>query len=163
MIPAAVIAHSSSGRLRIKISSQRGNLAVLKSQGDQLATCPGIISIEVNPNTGSILLLHQTTVQKIAEFAKSRNLFLLEELKSARVPSAELRRDLGDAFKSMDRQIQNLTGGDIDLNGLAMGALIVAGSVQILSGNAGAIPWFAAYWYAYHLYSRTKEGEKKEQ
>ena len=161
MITAAAIAHNSAGRLRIRIPSQKGNLAALKSQGDQLATCPGILSIEVNPGTGSILLLHQTTVQQIAEFARSRNLFSLEEQKSSRAPSAELRGNLGDTFKSIDRQIQSLTGGDLDLSGFAVGALVVAGSVQILSGNAGAIPWFAAYWYAYHLYSRTKEGEKK--
>jgi len=162
MIPAAVIAHSSSGRLRIRISSQRGNLTALKFQGDQLATCPGILSIEVNPGTGSILLLHQTTVQEIAEFARSRNLFSLKEQKGSRAPSAALRRNLGDTFKSADRSIQNLTGGDLDLNGFAVAALIVAGSAQILSGNAGPLPWSAAYWYAYNIYSKTKDGEKKE-
>jgi len=159
MIPDAVIAHASTGRLRIRIPSQKGNVAALKYQGDQLAACPGILSIEVNPAMGSILLLHQTTVREIVEYAQSRNLFSLEEQKSAKVPSADLRRSLGETFKSVDRQIQNLTGGDLDLSGFAMAALVVTGSVQILSGNAGTIPWFAAYWYAYHLYSRTKEGE----
>jgi hypothetical protein len=161
MIPNAVIAHSSKGRLRIRITSQKGNLTALKSLGDQLAACPGIISIEVNPGTGSILLLHQSTVQEIAEYARSRNLFSFDEQKSSKVPSAELRRNLGDTFKSVDRQIQNLTGGDMDLSGFAMAALIVSGTAQILTGNAQAIPWSASYWYAYHLYSRTKEGEKK--
>ena len=161
MIPSAIIAHASTGRLRIRIPSQKGNLAALKSQGDQLAACPGILSIEVNPGTGSILLLHQKTVHEIAEYARSRNLFSLEEQKGSRVPSAALRRDLGESFKSIDRQIQNLTSGDMDLSGFAVAALVVAGSAQILTGNAGAIPWFAAYWYAYHLFSRTKEGEKK--
>jgi hypothetical protein len=161
MIPAAVIAHTSTGRLRIRILSQKGNLAALKSQGDQLAACPGIISIEVNPGTGSILLIHQTTVHEIAEYARAMNLFSLEEQKDPKVPSADLRRKLGETFKSVDGQIQNLTGGDMDLSGFAVAALVVAGSAQILTGNAGAIPWFAAYWYAYHLYSKTKEGEKK--
>jgi hypothetical protein len=161
MIPAAVIAHSSAGRLRIRILSQKGNLAALKSHGDQLAACPGILSIEVNPGTGSILLLHQTTVREIAEYARSRNLFSLEEQKSSSAPSAELRRNLGETFKSFDRQIQALTGGDMDLSGFAIAALVIAGSAQILSGKAGGIPWFAAYWYAYHLHSKTKEGEKK--
>jgi hypothetical protein len=77
------------------------------------------------------------------------------------VPSAEIRRDLGETFKSVDRQIQNLTGGDMDVSGFAVAALIVAGTAQIMTGNAGAIPWFAAYWYAFRLYTRTKEGEKK--
>jgi hypothetical protein len=161
MIPDAVIAHASTGRLRIRISSQKGNLAALKSQGDQLAACPGILSIEVNPGTGSILLLHQTTVHEIAEYARSGNLFSLQEQKGSKVPSAALRRNLGETFKSVDRQIQNLTGGDMDLSGFAVGALVIAGSVQILSGTAGPIPWSAAYWYAYNLYSKTKDGEKK--
>jgi hypothetical protein len=162
MIPAAVIAHASSGRLRIRIPSEKGNLPALKSVGDQLAACPGILSIEVNQGTGSILMLHQTTVHAIAEYGRSKDLFSFAAPKDAKVPSAELRRNLGETFKSVDRQIQSLTSGDMDLNGFAVAALVVAGSVQLLSGNAGAIPWFAAYWYAYHLYSRTKEGEKKE-
>lgn len=161
MTPAAVIAHSSTGRLRIRIPSQKGNLAALKSEGDTLAACPGVISIEVNPGTGSILLLHQTTAQAIAEFARSRNV-LSFEAPAAKVPSAEIRRNIGDTFKSVDRTIQDLTSGDMDLSGLAMAALVVAGTAQLLSGNAAAIPWFAAYWYAYHLYSRTKEGDKKD-
>jgi hypothetical protein len=162
MIPDAIIAHASSGRLRVKIPSQRGNLGALKSYGDQFAACPGVLSIEVNPVTGSILLIHQTTVREIAEYARSRNLFSLEEQKGPKVPSADLRRNLGETFKSFDRQIQNLTDGDMDLSGFALAALIAAGTAQILTGNAVAIPWFAAYWYAFHLYSRTKEGEKKQ-
>jgi hypothetical protein len=159
MIPDAVIAHASTGRLRIRIPSQRGNLAALKEKGDQLAACPGILSIEVNPGLGSILLLHQTTVREIAEYARAKGLFSIEEQNSAKVRSAGSRRNLGDAFKSIDRQIQNVTGGDMDLSGFAVAALIVAGSAQILSGTAGPIPWSAAYWYAYNLYR--KEGERK--
>jgi hypothetical protein len=161
MISNAVIAHASTGRLRIKIPSQKGNLVALKSRGDQLAACPGILSIEVNPGTGSILLIHQTTVREIAEYARSKDLFSLQEQKGPKVPSADLRRNLGETFKSVDRRIQNLTDGDLDLSGFALAALIVTGTAQILTGNAVAIPWFAAYWYAFHLYSRTKEGEKK--
>lgn len=161
MIPAAVIAHTSAGRLRIRIPSQKGNLAALKSQGDQLAACPGILSIEVNPGTGSILLLHQTTVREIAEYSRSRNLFSLDEQKSSKVPSAVRHRNVGETFKSIDRQLQDLTGGDMDLSGFAVAALVVAGSAQILSGTAGPIPWSAAYWYAYNLYSKQKDREIK--
>jgi hypothetical protein len=162
MIPDAVIAHASTGRLRVKIPSQRGNLGALKSYGDQLAACPGVLSIEVNPVTGSMLLIHQTTVDEIATYARSKDLFSLEEQKGPKAPSADLRRNLGEAFKSIDRQIRSLTDGDMDLRGAALAALIVMGSAEILAGNAGPIPWFAAYWYAYHLYSKTGEGEKKQ-
>jgi hypothetical protein len=101
-------------------------------------------------------------VQEIAKYARERNIFSFGNQSISKVPSAELRRNLGETFKSVDRQIQSLTSGDMDLRGFAVAALVVAGSVQILSGNAGSIPWFAAYWYAYHIYSRTKEGDKKE-
>jgi hypothetical protein len=162
MIPDAVIAHASKGRLRVKIPSQRGNLGALKFYGDQFASCPGVLSIEVNPATGSMLLIHQTSVVELAEYARSKNLFILKEQKSSKEPSADLRRNIGETFKSIDRQIQSLTGGDLDLSGVALAAMIVAGTAEILVGNAGPIPWFTAYWYAFHLYSRSQEGEKKE-
>jgi hypothetical protein len=162
MIPDAVIAHASPGRLRIKIPSQRWNLAALKAQGDQLAACPGILSIEINRETGSVLLIHQTTVRDIAEYARSRDLFSLAEKMILKTSSATRRRDLGETFRRIDRQLQDVTGGEVNLSGFAAAALVVAGSAQILSGTAGPIPWSAAYWYAYNLYSRTKDGEKKE-
>ena len=162
MIPDAVIAHASTGRLRIKIPSQKGNVGALKSYGDPFAACPGVLSIEVNPSTGSILLLHQTTVREISEYARSKDLFSLQEHKVPKAPSADMRRSLGESFKSVDRQIQSLTDGELDLSGLALAGLVIAGTAQIVTGNAGAIPWFAAYWYAFHLYSRTNEGEKKQ-
>jgi hypothetical protein len=161
MIPEAVIVHSSTGRLRIKIPSQRGNLQALKSCGDVLAACSGVLSIEVNPVTGSVLLIHQTTVDEIAGYARSQTLFTLEGKKVTKEPSGSLRKDLGSAFSSFDRQIQKLTDGELDLNGFATAALIVAGTAQLVTGNGVAIPWFAAYWYAFHLYTRSKEGEKK--
>jgi len=162
MIPDAIISHASKGRLRVKIPSQRGNLGALKAYGDQFATCPGVLSIEVNPVTGSMLLIHQTTVGEIVEFARSKNLFSLKEQKTPKEPSAVVRRNIGDTFKSIDRQIQSLTDGDLDLSGFALVALMVAGTAQILVGNPGPIPWFTAYWYAFNLYSKTPEGEKTQ-
>jgi len=161
MIPNAIIAHASVGRLRIKIPSQRGNLDALKSSGDQIAACPGILSIEVNPATGSMLLLHQTSVREIAEYARLKGLFSLQEQRDPKAPSANVRRNVGETFKRFDEQIQSLTDGEMDLRGFVGAGLVVAGTAQILTGNVGAIPWFTAYWYAFHMFSRTSEGEKK--
>jgi len=161
MIPDAIIAHASSGRLRIKIPSQRGNLEALKSSGDQISACPGIISIEVNPLTASMLLLHQTSVREIAEYARSKSLFALQEQKDPKAPSANVRRNIGETFKRFDEQVQSMTDGEMDLKGVVGAGLVVAGTAQIVTGSAGAIPWFAAYWYAFHLFSKTTEGEKK--
>jgi len=161
MIPDAVIAHASTGRLRIKIPSQKGNLAALKAHGDQFAACPGVLSVEVNPGTGSILLIHQTTAQEITEYARSKNLFSLVEQLNAAAPSSELYKNLGETFKGFDQEVRKLTSGDMDLTGLVIAALVVVGSAQILSGSARAIPWSAAFWYAYNLYAKRRDGEKK--
>jgi hypothetical protein len=161
MIPDAVIAHASTGRLRIKIPSQKGNLAALKSQGDQLAACPGILSIEVNPVTGSMLFLHQTTITAISEYARSHELFTLQE--QSRYPTANpanFRRDIGQTFKNVDRQVQTMTSGELDLGGLVIAVLVGTGVMQILAGNAAAIPWYVAFGLAYSIFLQSKEAEE---
>ena len=119
MIPDAVIAHASTGRWRIKIPSQKGKVGELKSYGDRFAACPGVLSIEVNPSTGSILLLHQTTVREISEYARSKDLFSLQEHQVPKAPSADMRRSLGESFKRVDRRIQTLTTGEWNWSGWA--------------------------------------------
>jgi hypothetical protein len=161
MIPDAVIAHASTGRLRIKIPSQKGNLAVLKSQGDQVAACPGILSVEVNPLTGSMLFLHQTTITAISEYARSHELFTLQE--QSRYPTANpanFRRDIGQTFKNVDRQVQTMTSGELDLGGLVIAVLVGTGVMQILAGNAAAIPWYVAFGLAYSIFLQSKEAEE---
>jgi hypothetical protein len=161
MIPDAVIAHASTGRLRIKIPSQKGNLAALKSQGDQLAACPGILSIEVNPVTGSMLFLHQTTITAISEYARSHELFTLQE--QSRYPTANpanFRRDIRQTFKNVDRQIQTMTSGELDLGGLVIAVLVGTGAMQILAGTAGALPWYVAFGLAYTIFLQSKEAEE---
>jgi hypothetical protein len=161
MIPDAVIAHASTGRLRIKIPSQKGNLAVLKSQGDQVAACPGILSVEVNPLTGSMLFLHQTTITAISEYARSHELFTLQE--QSRYPTANpanFRRDIRQTFKNVDRQIQTMTSGELDLGGLVIAVLVGTGAMQILAGTAGALPWYVAFGLAYTIFLQSKEAEE---
>jgi hypothetical protein len=163
MIPDAIIAHESSGRLRIKIPSYRGDAGVLAASRDHLSQCPGLISVEINPTTGSMLFLHQTSTAAIFEYAHAKNVFTRKVPAPAmHEKSPALQKNMADTFKGFDRQIRSLTDGDMDLRGFAFAALAISGMFQILRGNAGALPWHAAFWYAFNIFPKTSEGTKKQ-
>ena len=50
------IAHQVPGRIRMKIPSAKGDPARLEEYKETLSAIPGIESIEVNPDTGSVVL-----------------------------------------------------------------------------------------------------------
>ena len=50
------IAHQVPGRIRMKIPSAKGNPEQLEDYRETLSLIPGIESVEVNPETGSIIL-----------------------------------------------------------------------------------------------------------
>ena len=163
MIPDAFIAHESSGRLRIKIPASRGNAGLLAAYRDHLSQCPGIISVEINPITGSMLFLHQTSAAAIFDYAHAKNVFTHKVLSpAANKKSPALQKDMADTFKGFDRQIRSLTDGDMDLRGMAFAALAISGISQILRGNARALPWDAAFWYAFNIFPKTSEDTKKQ-
>ena len=56
MTPKLQIAHQVPGRIRMKIPSAKGNPEQLELYKETLGLIPGIEGIEVNPDTGSIVL-----------------------------------------------------------------------------------------------------------
>ena len=50
------IAHQVPGRIRMKIPSAKGNPEQLEEYKQTLSLIPGIEQVEVNPDTGSIVL-----------------------------------------------------------------------------------------------------------
>jgi hypothetical protein len=163
MMPDAFIAHESPGRLRIRIPSYRADAGALAASRDNLSQCPGMISVEINPATASMLFLHQTSTAAIFEYAREKNVFTRRVPSPATyVKSRALQKNMADAFKGFDRQIRSLTDGDMDLSGFAFAALAMSGIYQILVGNAGALPWHAAFWYAFNILPKASEGSAKE-
>ncbi len=161
MIRDAVVSHNSRGRLRIKIASLKGEEKALAEWKDQLAQCPGVSSVDISPVTGSILLIHQTSIDAIAEYAKSKELFLLQQARQIQGRSSgNLHQNITETFKGMDEKVRNLTDGDMNLGGMAFVVLVGAGVIQILNGNAGALPWYGAFWYAFNIFLKSKEPEK---
>jgi hypothetical protein len=54
------VAHQVPGRLRMKVTSAKGNPELLKEIGEAFRAIPGIERVSVNPATGSVVLHYDT-------------------------------------------------------------------------------------------------------
>jgi hypothetical protein len=151
----AVLSHQSPGRLRLKIPSKKGDERFFQSLKDRLSNLSGVERIDVNPVTGSILLIHSIDAEKIAQFARDNGLFAIQH---GSTNVSYLHREVTKAFNVLDEQAKGFTGGGINLGALASLALIAAGTYQIYRGNFAAIPWYTAYWYGLNLFLKSKPG-----
>jgi hypothetical protein len=151
----AILSHQSPGRLRLRIPSKKGDGLFFQSLKDQLSTLSGVERIDVNPITGSILLIHSIDAEKIAQFARGKGLF---EIQSGSENASSLHREVTKAFNILDGRALGFTEGGINLGALASLALIAAGTYQIFRGNFAAIPWYTAYWYGLNLFLKSKPG-----
>ena len=161
MIRDAVVSHSSAGRLRVKIASLKGEESALADYRDQLAQCPGVSTVEISPVKGSMLFLHNTSSEAIAEYARAKDLFLLQKGRQIqRKSSGNLHESVTETFKGVDQKVRSLTDGGMNTGSLVFTVLLGSAFIQLLSGNAGALPWHAAFWYAYNIFLHSKEPEK---
>jgi hypothetical protein len=152
MLPHAYISHRTTGRLRVKIPSRKGNREYLLSLKERFSGLEGIETLEINPLTGSVLIVHSSDLRTIAEYAMANNLFLLKGLDSS---PAGLQQRVSKAFKSINGQLKTATSGEIDIGGLAFLALLGFGVYQISMGNLTALPWYAAFWYALNIFLKS--------
>lgn len=152
MLPHAYISHQTTGRLRIKIPSKKGDQRYLTGVKERFSGFEGIENIELNPLTGSILIIHKVNRERIAEYAMANNLFSLKGLNSY---PAGLQQRISGTFKGMDTQLKKFTGGEIDIGGMAFLVLLGAGIYQISMGNLTAVPWYAAFWYALNIFLKS--------
>ena len=160
MVAHGVVVHSSPGRLRLRVASQKGDAAALDTLAGKLKNCPGVAAVETNPLLGSILLLHETTRAAIEDYAREGGLLQLvspQQVKPA--GPLQFRTDIRKTFREADEKVRTLSSGEMDMSGLVVTVLVGAGAIQILSGNAGALPWYGAFWYAFNIFLKTKETE----
>ena len=148
----AYVSHLSSGRLRVKIPSKKGNILFFSSLKDQLSQLPGVQTIEINPVTGSILLIHSLDAESVTSFLKAQNLLKIQPGRD----SFDFHQEVTRLFSAADRQVKGFIGGGINLGALAFLGLTGAGIYQILRGNFSAIPWYSAFWYALGIFLRSK-------
>lgn len=151
MMPQAREVHATSRRLRLRIPSKKGDGSYFSLIKERLAECPGVESAEVNPLTGSTLILHHTDAATIADYATRNDLFRFKPWKGSRKTLFESVEDILD---DLNRRLRRVTGGEFDIPSLFFLVLLISGIYQIARGNIGAPAWYSAFWYATGIRSR---------
>ncbi len=72
--PEASVAHSSAGRLRLKVPERRGDTAFFAELGGKLAAAPQVQEVETNARTASVLIKHASSGDALLSWADDHNL-----------------------------------------------------------------------------------------
>jgi len=157
MTPAAYVSHRAPQRLRIRIPSEKGNSSFFSGLIDRFAACPGVEEIKVNAQIGSALILGDTKVA--TDFAKKNELF---HLKPVSRPRKTFFAGVADTFRSYDKNLRQITGGELDISSLVFLSLLISGIWQIAKGNLGMPAWYTAFYYALGVFTHTQVDEPDE-
>jgi len=156
-LPVAVVSHRTGTRLRIKIPSKRRDEAFFTTLAEKMSAFEGVRSAEANPLTASILLNHESDPDRIIQSCIKDGLLSIGGSRSA---PTHLHQRLTATFESMDGTLREASGNELDIGGLAFVTLVGVGIYQISIGNAAAIPWYAAAWYAFNLFLRSNTAKE---
>ncbi|MBM2837634.1 MAG: uncharacterized protein HW415_259 [Deltaproteobacteria bacterium] len=148
MLPDAYLSHQTSGRIRVKIPSKKGDDGYFKNANTLFQQYKGIDRTEVNPVTGSILIIHSGNSTSVMEFAETNNLFRLNGANQTSTVAVGIKT----TFNDFNAQVKRLTGYELDIPTMAFLVLLAAGLYQISMGTAGAIPWYTAIWYGMNIF-----------
>lgn len=161
MLPEAQIGHRTSGRLRIRVPSQRGRVDYFVRLQQILEREKNLGTVQVNPATASVLFCDgRLDVEAIAGYGESHGLFRLDTTEQKPVPlSSRVAEPLG----SLSEKIRRLSGGTLDLAGMAFLALLFIGGYQIARGEFRAPPWYTAFWYALGVFTKSIVDRNKNQ
>ncbi len=158
-IPQAHVRHGMARRLRINVPSRRKDSDYFHALEERLIKCPGVESVLVNPQTGSVLLVHDSDIGTIAKFASKEGLF---HLRPSSRPRKSLLARVGDTFQGYNKQLKGMTGGEFDIPSLVFLSLVISGIFQIMKGNVGAPAWYTAFYYALGIFTKTAADEFDE-
>jgi hypothetical protein len=143
--PEAHITHRTGQRLRIRIPARKGDPGYFSGLQSALTQLGKVDRVEVNPLTASVLIVASAGVEEVFDPAQVREWFTLRQSGSAIRPFS---RKLIQGFQEVDSQIEQLTGGELDIPSIALIGLIFSGIYQISVGNFAAPAWYTAFWYA---------------
>ncbi|MFP4476678.1 MAG: hypothetical protein ACLFOY_14060 [Desulfatibacillaceae bacterium] len=155
----ARIAHYTSGRLRLRIVSRRGDPAYFESVAANLRDTGQFDEVRVKPTTGSVILTGPGAKPDfVSRQGSDSGLFQVPDATWGRTPAIV---GATEPIRALDRGVRRFTGGDIDLPALILLVLGASGGWQILAGEAGAVPWYSALWYSLGLYMKSERAPRE--
>jgi Heavy metal associated domain 2 len=166
------VVHAIPGRVRVKISRLKENPALAWEVQERLSAVQGIQQVEVNPITGSVLVLYdRTAVESLDSVLSLASWFsplfpdlefseLEDWLTSANgdgntTPFAER---LATFCGSLNTKVSETTGG-IDLKLLLPLTLFLLGMRAVLVAGKGVFPtWYDLLWFAFGTFFMLNPG-----
>jgi hypothetical protein len=166
------VIHAIPGRVRVKISRLKENPALGREIRERLSAVQGIQRVEVNPITGSVLILYDRT-----GFESADSLLSLATCLSPLFPDLEfseledwltsvngdgnatpLAERLVTLFGSLNTKVGETTGG-IDLKLLLPLTLFLLGMRGVLVAGKGVVPtWYDLLWFAFGTFFMLNPG-----
>jgi hypothetical protein len=154
-VPEAYISHASSGRLRVRVPAKKNDPIYFSDLREYLAPVPGVVRVEVNPLTASVLVEHQLDLNSmddlkpVADYSEMSGLFKLVVPTRAAPNRASipLGQFLAATMARFNEQVRSWTSGMLDFPTVAALGLISVGVVQASRGLI-AVPAISALWYA---------------
>jgi hypothetical protein len=162
------VVHASPGRVRLRLSDAALSDPHVRGAEGLLASMPGIGQVRVNPWARSVTITYDP------EAVDPAALFAAAEAAGVRVtaPSSpnghgpsppgdgtELGDRISSVFGRADRRVVAATGGIADLRTLVPVGLSALAAREILSGRAGAAPWYVLVWYAFEIFTKPRRPE----
>ena len=171
------IVHAIPGRIRLKVIEVRENPILACELQQRLSSLPGVRKVEVNPRTGSVLILYEAAVfaslEALQELAKPLTEIFpgvdVNELQNL-MPSANgsglspsFAQGIASFFAGLNKNIEAATGNTVDLRILLPLGLFALGLRSLLSSDKR--PLFTKYdflWVALgaYLLMRPQPGEQ---
>ncbi len=145
MAPIATVAHYSNGRTRLKVPNKLWDKEYFREVQEVLSKLPGVETVKTNPSTGSILVVHDLDLLRLLQAAEERDLF---QVMGQRLPVTPATEDLETALKSvrsnLNREIKDITGGEIDFHSVVAAAYFGLSLVQIRRKSFFPAAWVLA-------------------
>ncbi len=150
-LPSARIVHSTGNRIRFRFPGMKGNQAYFHAVRQHFDKLDDVERVEVNPATGSLLLMHRSRIDRLTDFAREKQLFQVEDYKEGASSKRERRPIMDclyDGLAKANSKTRELTGGELDLTGITVIFLISSSVYQIAKGNVALPQWHTGLWYA---------------
>jgi hypothetical protein len=157
------VVHAIPGRVRVKIAGLKENADLVREVQGRLSAVQGIQRVEVNPITGSVLILYDRTAFESLDslLALATHLsplfpdldfngledWLASENTNGNTPPVAER--LGSFFGGLNVKVSETTGG-VDLKFLLPLTLFLLGVRAITVAGKGVFPtWYDLLWFAF--------------
>jgi hypothetical protein len=166
------VVHAIPGRVRVKVSRLKEDPAFVREIQERLSVVRGIQQVEVNPVTGSVLVLYDRTTLESPDSLLSLAAWLssifpdLEfgELESwltsanGNGTATPLAEHLTSFLGGLNAKVGETTGG-VDLKLLLPLSLVLLGVRGMLVAGKGVFPaWYDLFWFAFGTFLMLNPG-----